>query len=119
VNHLQKQHRGVNDVALACIYFNYKEKEMIANVLKQLWERTSKLSSQAQALYSLHQDRHTKPSVKEISLILRAESDRVSTFFIILDALDEFNQPQEEFEETQNARVSLLVELRQIPNRES
>ena len=113
VDHLQKKFEGVDDVALACVYFNYKEattpKDIIGNLLKQLWQRTSDLSNEAQTLYSSHQKWQTQPNIKELLPLLRAESGRVSTFFIVLDALDEFD-------DTHNARATILLELRQIPN---
>jgi ankyrin repeat protein len=80
--------------------------------LKQLWERISnRVLNNAQALYSSHQERQTKPNIKELSPLLRTESDRVSTFFIVLDALDEFDSG-----DMQNARTSILWELGQILN---
>jgi hypothetical protein len=109
VEHLERKFKGVENVALACVYFNYKEatttKDIIANLLKQLWEQAP--SKETQALYNWHQRRQTHPNVKELSALLRTESCQVSTFYVVLDALDEFDQ---------NARASILVELHQIPN---
>jgi hypothetical protein len=89
---LQKTFEGVNDVGLACIYFNYKTpttlKETIANVLKQLLERTT-LSDDVEKLYKAHQQRDTQPSLPEVTELLRIESSRLSSVFIVVDALDE------------------------------
>ena len=41
--------------------------------------------------------------------MLRIESSQILTFFIVLDALDEFK-------DTRNARATILMELHQIPN---
>jgi hypothetical protein len=113
VDHLERKLKGIEDIALACVYCNYKEaitpKDIISNLLKQLWERTSALSNEAQSFYSSHQERQTQPSIKELLPVLRAECTRVSTFFVVIDALDEF-------ENTQNARALILSELHEIPN---
>ena len=113
VNHLEKNFEGVNDVALACVYFNYKEAttptDIIGNLLKQLLERNPGLSNEARALYSSHEPRQTRPNLKELLQLLRTESARISTFFLVLDALDEFS-------DTSNARAIILLELRQLPN---
>lgn len=97
------------------MYFNYKEsktttpKDIIGNLVKQLWEGISSLSGEGQELYSSHQQRQTEPNLKELLPLLRSESGRVSTFLIVLDALDEFD-------DTENARATLLLELRRLPN---
>lgn len=113
VDRLRTKFKGVDNVALACIYFNYKEattsRDIVSNLLKQLLERASKLSNEVQALYSSHQERETQANMKELLPLLRNEARRISTFFIVLDALDEF-------EDTQNSRATILMELRQIPN---
>jgi len=114
VNHLIKKFDSVDDVALACVYFNYKDgskttpKDVIRNLLKQFWERTSTLSTEAKELYALHQQRQTEPGFKELLSLLRNESGTISRFFIVIDALDEFD-------DTRNARATLLLELCQIP----
>jgi hypothetical protein len=114
VEHLERKFKGVENVALACVYFNYKEatttKDIIANLLKQLWEQIPDLSNEVQTLYCLHEKRQTEPNVKELSTFLSNESCRVSNFFIVLDALDEFNDAQDD------SRAALLGELYQIPN---
>jgi hypothetical protein len=108
---LQKTFEGVDDVGLACIYFNYKEpttpKEIIANVLKQLLERTLTLSDDFEKFYTAHQLRDTGPNLSELSELLRIESGRLSSVFILVDALDEC--PADE-----NAGFRILSELHQI-----
>jgi hypothetical protein len=90
VNHLEMKFKGVTNVAIACVYFNYKEatttKDIVADILKQLWEQTPTLSDQAQDLYCTHQQRGTEPNIKEILPLLSSESDRVSKLVNVLDA---------------------------------
>ena len=111
VDHLQKNFNGVDDVALACVYFNHKEDtiptDIIGTLLKQLLERNSNMSDEARALYAAHKKRQTRPNLKELLQLLRTEASRISTVFIVLDALDEFS-------DTKNARATILLELRQI-----
>jgi hypothetical protein len=110
---LQKNFKGVDDVALACVYFNYKEAatptDIIGNLLKQLLEINSNTSDEARALYSAHEERQTRPNLKELLKLLRTEAGRISTVFMVLDALDECS-------ETENARAAILLELSQISN---
>jgi hypothetical protein len=113
VDNLEKTFKGIDDVALACVYFNYKEAttptDIVGNLLKQFWENNPSFQRSAQALYESHRGRQTQPNFKELSQLLRTEASGISTFFIVLDALDEL-------EDTQKARATILLELRQIPN---
>jgi Cdc6-like AAA superfamily ATPase len=113
VNHLQKKFKGVEDVAVACVYFNYKEArsptDIIGNLVKQILERNSNISEEARALHSAHAQRESPPTLKELFQLFRTEAGRISTVFIVLDALDEFG-------DTDNARATVLLGLRQIPN---
>jgi hypothetical protein len=110
---LHTKFKGVDDVGLGCIYFNYKEtttpKDIVGNLLKQLLERHRSLSNHVEEIYSSHQERQTKPNLKDLSRLLAIETGHLSTFFIVLDALDEFA-------DLQNARAALLLMLREIPN---
>ena len=67
------------------------------------------MSDEARAFYSAHAQRQTPPNLKELLQVLRTEAGRISTFFIVLDAFDEFS-------DTKNARATILLELHQIPN---
>jgi hypothetical protein len=111
-DYLQKTFESVDDVGLACIYFNYKTpttpKETIANVLKQVLERTLTLSGDVENFYIAHQQRDTQATLPELSDLLRRESGRLSSVFIVVDALDEC--PADE-----NVGFRILSELHRIP----
>ena len=111
VDHLQKNFKGIDDVALACVYFNHKEAvtptDIIGNLLKQLLERNSNISDEARALYSAHEKRQSRPNLKELLQLLRTEANRISTVFMVLDALDEFS-------DAEKARATILLDLSQI-----
>lgn len=55
------------------------------------------------------QEKQIKPNVKQLLTLLKAESCRVSNFFIVLDALDEFDDKDD-------SRAAILGELNQIKN---
>ena len=90
---MRKTFTDVDDVAIACIYFNHKEHitpvEIIGNLLKQLLERNSSLSGEAQELYDRHCQRQTRPTFLELLGLLKLEAHRISSIFIVVDALDE------------------------------
>jgi hypothetical protein len=108
-----KNFSGIDDIALACVYFNYKESasptDIIANVLKQLLQRTPILSDKVRDLYSSHNQRQTRPNLNELVHFLQDEAGRISSFFIILDALDECTGGE-------NDAAKILLELKKIPN---
>jgi arsenate reductase-like glutaredoxin family protein len=111
---LRKTFDGVDDVGLACVYFNYKEAiptaAIIPNILKQLLERTSTLSQATKDLYAqCHEKRDTKPSLQDVLQLLNAEMSRISSLFIVLDALDECTV-------VANTRSKVILELEKIPN---
>jgi hypothetical protein len=110
---LQKTFDDVDTIALACIYFNYKEStstdDVIANLLKQLLERNDTLSKAAKDLYdSHHRKRETHINMKDISQLFNVETAGISSFFIIVDALDEC-APHE------STWAEMLIQLQKIP----
>ena len=112
--HLRKTFEGVDDVAIACFYLNWQESRttthIMANLLKQLLKRKAALAKEIRDLYQEYQGkRETKLTSKDISRIFQHEASQVSSFFIILDALDECIDG-----ETGSAKI--LFELAQIPN---
>ena len=111
--HLRKTFEGVDDVAITCVYFNYREPatptEILANLLKQMLERTSNLSQDIQTSYASHRQRATQPHLTELSTLLANECTRLTSCFLVLDALDECT--------TDNyVGVKILSELQKIPN---
>jgi hypothetical protein len=92
MDHLRKEF--TKDVGLAVVYCNYKEQEMqtplnlVSSILRQLYDGIP-LSDKAKVLHRKHDERKTRPTLAEISELLRIEIDRFSTAFVIVDALDE------------------------------
>lgn len=100
-----------DDVAIACIYFNHKEHttpvEILGNLLKQLLERNPVLSTKVRDLYFHHRQRETRPTFTELSELLRFEASRVSSFFIVMDALDEYTGDE-------NVVMGMLSEIKMM-----
>ena len=114
VQHLQQTFDGADDVGLACVYFNYKESvpttAIIPNILKQLLERTPTISQETMDLYEkFHGKRDTQPNLKDVLQLLNKEMNRISSFFVVLDALDECTAEA-------NTRAKVILELEKIPN---
>jgi hypothetical protein len=113
VNHLREQFKSEADVGIACIYCNYKEKDvqipinLIASLWSQLVQQQDSLSNNVQDLYKDHRRRGTRPALSEVSRILRSEAGRYSKIFVIVDALDECP-------EAGRSRAILLTELRAL-----
>jgi hypothetical protein len=113
VNHLHEQFKDETDVAMACIYCNYKERDMqtsvnlIASLWSQLVQSQDALSDDVQALYKLHSRKGTRPTLSEVSKMLQSETGRYLKIFVVVDALDECP-------EDNGSRKSLLKELRAL-----
>jgi hypothetical protein len=110
---LKETFAAVDDVGLACLYFNYQKPmtptEIIANVLKQVLEGNINVSPEVKSLYESHERRETRPSLNELVSLLATESDRYTSCFVVLDALDECT-------EKDNTGVKVVSELQKIPN---
>ncbi|KIM89024.1 hypothetical protein PILCRDRAFT_812910 [Piloderma croceum F 1598] len=100
VDHLRNLFRDKN-VAVACIYCNYKEKnnkmvrELIATVLKQ---DNTVLSDNVKLLYDCDFVRGTRPELNNLTEILRLEIGTYSRVFIVVDALDELSEHDQLFD---------------------
>jgi hypothetical protein len=112
VHYLRKQFG--NDAGIAAIYCNYKDitAQTPVNLIASLWMQLVQgrpLSDKVKNLYKTHADRNTRPSLGEISEVLRSEVDGYSesNVFIIVDALDECP-------EDNAIRGTLLRELRAL-----
>lgn len=101
--------------AIAWIYCNYKEKStqtpenLIGALLKQLMLQRTAVSSNVKSLYEEHRKRNTRPTCEKVAQALRAEVERCSRTFIVVDALDECP-------EDSGFRLALLNTLRSLGN---
>jgi hypothetical protein len=112
VNHLQAFFDGAN-VAVACIYCNYKEQatqtvsNLVAGLLKQMVQNNPVTSDNIKSFYKHHRARDTRPTLEEFLNALGSEIGLYSKVFIIVDALDECA-------EDSGTRAGLLKALRAL-----
>ena len=113
VNHLEVSFQQ-QDVAVAYIYFDYKEHgnesatNFIASLLQQLLWRQITISDHITKMYNDHKSRGTQPSISELSRALLLAIQSFSEVFIIIDALDECPEV---------ARDDLLHEIRGLSSK--
>lgn len=95
IHHLQESRKLRPDVALAFIYFNYKESDghnlvnILASLIHQICRLQGRLPAELIDLFEKHNAKSTRPSVHELSSLLRAAVGGFSKTLIVLDALDE------------------------------
>lgn len=109
-----KQTINEQEIGVAFIYCNYKEKtiqttvNLVASLLKQLVQTQSVIPGKLRSLYEQHIGRNTRPTLVECSELLYVELAAYSKAFIIVDALDECD-------ETSGARRDLITQLLRLP----
>ena len=93
-----------------CYYKEHSQQSLpniLGGLLKQLLSLRKTVSADVKALYEVHQGHHRTGTLAEISSLLRAELRGYRKVFIIVDALDEYS-------ENQNDCDSLLAELEKL-----
>lgn len=94
INYLQRTLLYADDAAVVFAYFDYQQSmsvsDILASFLKQLIIRKTALSPEISHFYQSHVRQHSRPTIRELSALLRSETQELSTVFVVLDALDEF-----------------------------
>ena len=112
IDHLHTAYMN-EGTAVIYAYCYYKERSqqslpnILGGLLKQLLSLRSTVSADVKASYQACQDHPVNRTLAEISGLLRAELGRYRKVFIIIDALDEYS-------ENQNDCDSLLAEVEQL-----
>ncbi|KAF7338853.1 hypothetical protein MSAN_02208300 [Mycena sanguinolenta] len=97
IDHLRTDPQGDN-VGVAAIYLSHKESDahtpstLLAGLWRQLVLRKS--IAHVQSLYQAHCEPCTRPSLEEDLIVLRSVVSEYSKVFILVDALDEYPDPQ-------------------------
>ena len=103
------------DIGVAFCYCEYKKQgeqtatALVARLLRQLIERRGHgLPDEVLDVYKTHATNETRLQITGCSDLSRAELNRWPEVFIFIDALDEYH-------ETWEARIELLVEIVKLP----
>ena len=98
-------------VIYAYCYYKERSQQSLPNILggllKQLLSLRNTISADVKALYKVCQDQRRNRTLDEISSLFRAELQRYSKVFIIVDALDEYSGDQKDC-------GSMLAELEKL-----
>ncbi|KAF7554286.1 hypothetical protein G7Z17_g3000 [Cylindrodendrum hubeiense] len=95
VDTLETLFQDDRSVGIAYVYCNFRRKheqtpnELLASLLKQLTQCLPTFPESLESLYNKHSDKHSRPSLEEISNTLQFVATLYSKVFIIIDALDE------------------------------
>ena len=112
VEHLKKTLDN-DTIRTLCIYCNHKDQHvqtpvnLVASLLKQLIQEGHPVHDSLNSLYKRHGLRSTRPSLGEISEVIRQEFGLYKQIFIVVDALDEC-------QEQNGNRARLIEELQKI-----
>jgi hypothetical protein len=95
IDYLRTFFKGEN-VAVACIFCNYKEQttqsvsELLASILKQIIQDQSAVSENIKKFYKeFRYTRPRRPKLADLTIALQSEIRTYSKVFLVVDALDE------------------------------
>lgn len=100
---------------IVCIYCSHQQSgqqtpvNFLASILKQMIQDGHPILDGLHKLYKQHTTKATRPTLEEISGVLRAKSDQFKRLFVVVDALDECD-------DIDGCRESLLTELQNLGN---
>lgn len=117
-------------VGIAYIYCNFRRQDeqkaenLVASLLKQIIQGEPSLLHIAKSLYEKHKDKHTNPSLDELSNALQTAVATHSKVFILIDALDEIQSHDGHREKLlsaifnlqENCQANLFLTSRPIPD---
>ena len=115
VDGLRTKYQGNRGIGVACAYCNFKERDvqtpsnMIAALWRQLAIDRGSLTDEVQDLYEVCSASGIRPTLGQISKIVAAEVDRFDKVFILVDALDEYQQDW--------SLVSFVSELKSVSSK--
>jgi hypothetical protein len=112
VDRLRDQFKDRDDVGIACIYCNYKDRpiQTLDNLIASLWMQLAhdlgSLDRGVKDLYKSHIEKSTRPTRGELVKVLQSEVSRYAKVFVIVDALDEISEDQ--------ARTNLVTQIHSL-----
>ena len=117
VNYLECSH-PFEDHAVAVLYLSYRDqkeqlaKNLIGSLVRQVAHRKRTLSDDIIGLYNNHTLKRSRPTINELSNLLRSEITHLSEVFVLVDAMDECSVNNDTREELLTTLQSLL----EMPN---
>lgn len=127
IDELEAVYGDSPEVGIAYIYFDFqylhdqrqKVNTLLACLTRQLLQRMPKVPPEVVRLFNNHRSRGTRPSIKEISGVLWSTIKHFQRVFIIADALDELNNPDQFLDEIFSLQakeeISFLATARFMP----
>lgn len=88
-------HSSADEVEVAYIYCDHKRQDeqtalgLLSSVTKQLCLSERSLPPELRALHEKHTPKSTRPSLQEVTLVLKGVIQRLTKTYIVVDALDE------------------------------
>ncbi len=130
IDHLETKFKNNVNIGIAYLYCNYqqqqqqKAKDLLSSLLKQLAQRQPNVPAEVKKLYEHHRTKQTEPSFHDTVEVLQSTIQLYSRVFIVVDALDECQFPNEVcrsflselFNLQAKAKVNLFVTSRFIPD---
>jgi len=95
VDHLRRSYRKPNEVGVACIYCQHKDREvqnprnLLASLWRQLYDTDTSLPDDVQELYKRRIKSNTEATLDEVVAMLKTQIWRHSVVHLLIDALDE------------------------------
>lgn len=95
VDHLSTKFRSDNSIGIAYIYLNFRQQQqpesLLRSILKQLLQKRTPMPESIKNHLKLHGHERTQPSFAEICQTLNSVVALYSRVYIIVDALDEYD----------------------------
>ena len=125
IDDIYSQFQSDTSVGIAYLYCDFRRQHeqsvetLLANLLKQLAQEQASIPDLVRTLYNQYRNQPKRPTLDEISSILRSVSILYSRIFIIVDALDECQVStrliSEIFDLQARVRANIFSTSRKIP----
>jgi Cdc6-like AAA superfamily ATPase len=103
------------DMGVAYLYCNYKRQaeqtapDLVAAIIKQLVQDRPSIAQSLSGLYQQHLVKKTRPTLEDLSTVLKSVVTNYSTVYVVLDALDECPEQNR----TRSQLLGILRDLQQ------
>lgn len=120
IDHLERQNSS-NETVCTYIYcdYNQRKEQTVTNLLSSLLQQVLQhlagddaLLSEMSSLYSVHRKYDTRPTLTQITDMLRKLSSKFRAFYVVVDALDECAESEEDALRFISAVCSLRPQIR-------